>query len=108
MRQGRDITGGRGPALARRAPGCAARRALHDRCALTKDCRRLHDVACETLRRCPEPDPTAEGMRTAAVDAPDLGSLILALRGCLPPNLELTALVGKKKCRGLRRRRRRR
>ena len=42
--------------------GCGvARRALHDRCALTKDCRRLHDVACETLRRCPEPDPAAEG-----------------------------------------------
>ena len=80
--------------------GCGvARRALHDRCALTKDCRRLHDVACETLRRCPEPDPAAEGMRTAVVDAPDLGSLILALRGCLPSNLELTALVGKKKCR---------
>ena len=38
-------------------------------------------------------------MRSAVVDAPDLGSLILALRGCLPETLELTALVGKKKCR---------
>jgi len=80
--------------------GCGvARRALHDRCALTKDCRRLHDVACETLRRCPAPDPAKEGMRTAVVDAPDLGSLILALRECLGPHVELGALIGKKKCR---------
>ena len=80
--------------------GCGvARRALHDRCALTEDCRRLHDVACETLRRYPAPDPTKEGMRTAVVDAPDLGSLILALRECLGSHVELAALIGKKKCR---------
>lgn len=80
--------------------GCGvARRALHDRCALTKDCRRLHDVACETLRPCPAPDPAKEGMRTAVVDAPDLGSLILALREYLGPDVELGALIGKKKCR---------
>ena len=49
--------------------GCGvARRALHDRCALTKDCQRLHDVACETLRRCPEPDPAAATAAHPEVD----------------------------------------